>query len=380
MSREDIKLAFFDIADDKSPGPDGYSAAFYKAIWQVIGDEVTRTVMEFFINGLLLKQINATLLVLIPKRIREVLDRLISPSHNAFVRSRKIGDNILLAQELFAGYNPLNLPKRCALKVDLRKAYDMVECDFLFAAMRLFGFRNHSLGLYVNPGKSHPILSNVAHVQRRRLLEVLGFQEGHLSVQYLGLPLISSRLTLADCRPILMKIDGRIRGWGGLSLSFAARVKLIKSVLMTMNVYWAMAFILPKGIIRKIKKRLWAFLWKGVSNVGYPKVAWSQVCKPVTEGGMGVREIRALNLAMMSRRLWDVVTRNRASFWVQWIYHFRLHDKTVWTKSANTGSWGWRKMIRLRDASLSHVLYYIGDGGTLSLWQDPWHQLGPLIF
>ncbi|KAL0456737.1 UNVERIFIED_CONTAM: hypothetical protein Slati_1012900 [Sesamum latifolium] len=128
-----------------------------------------------------------------------------------------------------------------------------------------------------------------------------------------------------------------------------------------------MAFILPKGIIREIGKRLRAFLWKGVSNVGYPKVAWSQVCKPVTEGGLGVREIRALNLAMMSRRLWDVVTRNKASLWVQWIYHFRLRDKTVWTVSANTDSWGWRNMIRLRNALLPHVLYHIGDGGTFSL-------------
>ncbi|KAL0355976.1 UNVERIFIED_CONTAM: hypothetical protein Sradi_4044500 [Sesamum radiatum] len=106
---------------------------------------------------------------------------------------------------------------------------------------------------------------------------------------------------------------------------------------MAMSIYWAMTFILPKGIIREIEKRLRAFLWKGVSNVGYPKVAWSQVCKPVTKVGLGVREIKALNIAMMSRHLWDVVTRNGAFIWVQWIYHFRLRDKMVWMISVNTG-------------------------------------------
>ncbi|KAL0456738.1 UNVERIFIED_CONTAM: Retrovirus-related Pol polyprotein from type-1 retrotransposable element R2 [Sesamum latifolium] len=83
---------------------------------------------------------NRAITKIIVQRIREVLDRLISPSQNAFVPGRKIVDNILIAQELFAGYNQRNLPKRCSLKVDLRKAYDTVEWDFLFAAMKLFEF------------------------------------------------------------------------------------------------------------------------------------------------------------------------------------------------------------------------------------------------
>ncbi|KAL0316457.1 UNVERIFIED_CONTAM: hypothetical protein Sradi_5523900, partial [Sesamum radiatum] len=52
---------------------------------------------------------------------------------------KKDCDNILLAQELFTGYNQQNLPKRCALNVDLQKAYDTVEWDFLFATIRFFG-------------------------------------------------------------------------------------------------------------------------------------------------------------------------------------------------------------------------------------------------
>ncbi|KAL0367296.1 UNVERIFIED_CONTAM: hypothetical protein Sradi_3619700 [Sesamum radiatum] len=56
--------------------------------------------------------------------MRAILDSLISPSQNAFVPGRSIGDNVLLAQELFSSYNQRHLPPRCALKVDLRKAYD----------------------------------------------------------------------------------------------------------------------------------------------------------------------------------------------------------------------------------------------------------------
>ncbi|KAL0306957.1 UNVERIFIED_CONTAM: Transposon TX1 uncharacterized protein [Sesamum radiatum] len=73
-------------------------------------------------------------------RIRESLDLLISPSQNAFVPGRLISDNVLLAQELFSGYNQCRLPPRCALKVDLQKAYDTVEWDFLIATLQMFGF------------------------------------------------------------------------------------------------------------------------------------------------------------------------------------------------------------------------------------------------
>ncbi|KAL0346086.1 UNVERIFIED_CONTAM: hypothetical protein Sradi_4439900 [Sesamum radiatum] len=65
--RGEVKTTFFDIAEDKSQGSDGYSTGFYKTAWPIISEEVTTPVMEFFIHGRILKQVNATLLALIPK-------------------------------------------------------------------------------------------------------------------------------------------------------------------------------------------------------------------------------------------------------------------------------------------------------------------------
>ncbi|KAL0446015.1 UNVERIFIED_CONTAM: hypothetical protein Slati_1729400 [Sesamum latifolium] len=148
VTKDEVKWAVFDIAEDKAPGPDGYSSGFYKAAWSVVGDEVTKAVLDFFATGRLLKQVNATLLTLIPKRISVVLDKLISPSQNAFVPGRLIGDNILLAQELFSGYKQARQPPRCALKVDLRKAYDTVEWSLCWLHYSCLGFpRCLSIGL-----------------------------------------------------------------------------------------------------------------------------------------------------------------------------------------------------------------------------------------
>ncbi|KAL2224164.1 UNVERIFIED_CONTAM: hypothetical protein Sindi_2992100, partial [Sesamum indicum] len=404
ISADDVKQAMFDIADDKAPGPDGYSSRFFKAAWPVVGEEVTRAVLDFFSTGKLLKQVNSTILALIPKvhtpmsvndfrpisccnvlykiiakllvqKISVLLDKIVSPCQTAFIPGRSIGDNIMLAQELFSRYNQMRLPPRCALKVDIRKAYDTVEWDFLLAVLQLFGFpptftrwieecvtttsfsiglngKPHGFfagarglrqgdplspylfvlvmealhlgflqrieqdmqftyhwkcesskvfqmgfaddllllckadldsirvfkegldwfaelsGLRLNVQKSHLIISRSAQNLKDQMLDILGFQEGHLPMRYLGLPLISSRLTISDCQPLISKIDARINGWEGISLSYAGRVQIIKSVLSALSLYWASAFILPKKVISEIEKRLRTFLWKGTTSSG----------------------------------------------------------------------------------------------------------------
>ncbi|KAL0290512.1 UNVERIFIED_CONTAM: hypothetical protein Scaly_2668500 [Sesamum calycinum] len=63
------------------------------------------------------------------QRMKVSLQQLVHLSQNAFIPGRKITENILLAQELLSGYNQSHLPKRCAMKIDLRKAYDTVAWD-----------------------------------------------------------------------------------------------------------------------------------------------------------------------------------------------------------------------------------------------------------
>ncbi|KAL0455529.1 UNVERIFIED_CONTAM: hypothetical protein Slati_0892100 [Sesamum latifolium] len=79
-----------------------------------------------------------------------------------------------------------------------------------------------------------------------------------------------------------------------------------------------MAFIMPKGIIWEVEKRLRTFLWKGHSGGGYAKVAWSHVCHPKEEGGLGIRNILALIKALMSKHLWWIITQDQTSIWVGW--------------------------------------------------------------
>ncbi|GKD95824.1 hypothetical protein Tco_1379721, partial [Tanacetum coccineum] len=67
ITNDEIKAAMFDIGDDKASGPDGYTFAFFKKGWSVVGHDVCKAVQDFFSNGCILKEINHTFLALIPK-------------------------------------------------------------------------------------------------------------------------------------------------------------------------------------------------------------------------------------------------------------------------------------------------------------------------
>ncbi|KAF5815085.1 hypothetical protein HanXRQr2_Chr03g0118881 [Helianthus annuus] len=51
VTQEEVKAVMFSIGENKAPGPDGYTSAFFKRSWDIVGDEVTAAVLQFFENG-----------------------------------------------------------------------------------------------------------------------------------------------------------------------------------------------------------------------------------------------------------------------------------------------------------------------------------------
>ena len=65
--KEEVKQALFAIDSNKTPGPDGFGAGFNKHYWELIKEDFYQCIVEFFMHGRLLKQINHTLIALISK-------------------------------------------------------------------------------------------------------------------------------------------------------------------------------------------------------------------------------------------------------------------------------------------------------------------------
>lgn len=169
ISNEDIRKALFSIGDDKSPGPDGYTAHFFKKSWFSVGEQFCDAIKEFFASGSLLKQINHTTIALVPKsdnastvsnfrpiaccnitykviskiisaRLALVLSSIIDLAQSAFVEGRSMIENICLAQELFRKYHRKSTSPRCIIKVDLRKAFDSINWSFLKSMLQRLNF------------------------------------------------------------------------------------------------------------------------------------------------------------------------------------------------------------------------------------------------
>jgi len=70
MSNDVVKEALFSIGNEKASGPDGYSFLFFKKSWNVIGNDLCAAIKDFFILGELLKQVNHSIIALMPKTCR----------------------------------------------------------------------------------------------------------------------------------------------------------------------------------------------------------------------------------------------------------------------------------------------------------------------
>jgi hypothetical protein len=168
VSREEVFQTIYSMNKDKAPGLDGFSAGFFHKAWPVIGEDVTSAILEFFSSGKLLRESNATIITLVPKkqmpevmgdfrpisccnlvykcitkilanRLLPGLDDFISDSQGAFIPTRSITEKILLAQEVVYNYHKGVGKPRCTLKVDLMKAYDSVSWGFILHCLRCFG-------------------------------------------------------------------------------------------------------------------------------------------------------------------------------------------------------------------------------------------------
>ncbi|GJR87832.1 hypothetical protein Tco_0211843 [Tanacetum coccineum] len=190
---------------------------------------------DFFGNSKLLREVNSTLIALIPK----------------VIEACNVTNYRLIAcyNELLKGYNRKGGPKICSLKINIAKAYDTVNWDFLREILIRFGFHRKTVDwIYTYD------LLVLCHgsIESAKVIKASLDQFSNVS----GLKPNMSKSTI-----FFSNVD-------------IGRVQLIASVLGSMHVYWASAFLLPMYVVKDIGKVLKGFLWtQGDMARGKAKIA-----------------------------------------------------------------------------------------------------------
>ncbi|XP_071695288.1 uncharacterized protein [Rutidosis leptorrhynchoides] len=80
----------------------------------------------------------------------------------------------------------------------------------------------------------------------------------------------------------------------------------------------------------------------------------------------------------MATQVWRLLT-NKQSLWVKWVHSYRLRKKSFWEVTVTAdSSWGWRKMLRMRNTLRDNLIHQVGNGQNILAWHDTWCEYGPL--
>ena len=234
-------------------------------------------------------------------------------------------------------------------------------------------------GLKVNFDKSRAMCSKV--VTRHQRENFSGISAVRFSTnlgKYLGVPLIHGRVTRATFYDALEKIQRRLALWKGRLLNRAGRICLAKSVLTSLPVYTMQTCWLPQGVCEQIDHATRSFVWSGrLEGRSLSLVNWEKVVLPKRQGGLGIREARKVNVALLGKLIWRLLT-DGGGFWgaVLSRKYFGQQGACEFVTSRGA-SYLWKGLVKTWGILREGFIWELGRGNS-SFWYADWSGLGRL--
>ncbi|XP_058764434.1 uncharacterized protein LOC131637885 [Vicia villosa] len=209
------------------------------------------------------------------------------------------------------------------------------------------------------------ILSITLDARRQSLLwrdakdtisQVSDFAKGKLPMKYLGVPITCKRLTINQYMPLIEKTIHRLKHCTVKLLRYSGRIMLVKSVILAIAQYWMQCMPLPQTVIDKIDRLCRTFIWTGNTEVSKKSlVAWSNVCRPKSQGGQGIINLTKWNKITMLKCLWNLC-RKSDNLWVKWIHIVYLKGRNAMDAMVSKSrTWVLNRILDMREVAQQHL-------------------------
>ncbi|XP_043816251.1 uncharacterized protein LOC122724655 [Manihot esculenta] len=143
FSNEEFRAALFQMHPDKAPGLDGtFPSSLTETLIVLIPKVDSPETVKDFCPIALCNVLYNIVAKALANRFKRVLSMITSENQSAFIPHRSITNNVIIAFEMIhnmkinKGINDGNY----ALKIDISKAYDMVQWEFLKGKLEQFSF------------------------------------------------------------------------------------------------------------------------------------------------------------------------------------------------------------------------------------------------
>jgi len=152
---------------------------------------------------------------------------------------------------------------------------------------------------------------------------------------------------------------------------------LIKSVAQAIPVYIMSVFLLPGTVQAELTRSIRRFWW-GESSCKRKThwIAWDKFTKPKGLGGLGFRDLKVFNQALLARQAWRLIDRPASLcarvLKAKYYPNGQLLDMAFPANQSQT----WRAIAHGLELVKKGVIWRIGSGERVKIWHDPWIPRG----